>query len=62
MTITAKEIKDLNVDGGVEEIVLKLLAEIDALKAALPGSPHKHQIKYVVTYDDGSVETWEITP
>ena len=31
--ITEQEIKDLDVDGGVELIVLALLAEIDALKA-----------------------------
>ncbi len=63
MTITAQEIVDLNVDGGVEEIVLELLAEITALKlilgaGAVPdsmtsGYPSGRTVVYTKTSDVG---------
>ncbi len=56
MTITAQEIRDLDVDGGVEEIVLALLVEIDALKAR----PSETAVpdEYTMTYPGGIVVTY----
>ncbi len=52
MTITEQDILALDVDGGVEEIVLALLTEIDDLKAR-PVGGQRNPTRYIIEYDGG---------
>ncbi len=66
MTETAASILAKDVDGGVEEVVLDLLARIEALQAQIAtidlAPAVRRPVRYIAEYDDGSRDTFDLVP
>lgn len=59
MAINTQDIQNADIDQSSKDLLTNLLAEIDELKARSAG---KQPVKYVIYYDDGTTNTFDLVP